>query len=229
VIEHQEVPSELLMLASYYAQETYNESPHFKNRLTGAGGFIWYEGNTQIIGFRGSSNAQNWIMNATAVPVPWLGGWVHGGFRAYHSSIWGEMKREIDPDRETRIIGHSLGGAGAEQARAWMAKKKNAKVDMVTFGKPNVWFRAFSPRVKNDGLLVSVVHGSDLVTRIPRYSYRPTKGQLMLYFGNDEVDRWEPSYETRRKDWCVGDSISDHMLPTYQKRMDTFIRNRGKT
>lgn len=219
------VPNWLLSMAAYYAQEAYNTPRQngFSSAITGALGFVCHEGDYQIISFRGSANVRNWFLNATAVPVPFCGGFAHAGFRAYHASIWRAIERELSPDKKTLITGHSLGGAAAEQTRAVLAKA-GWDVDMVTFGKPNLWFKALSPPVENGGYLISVVHGSDVVARIPRYAYRPPYYQNMLYFGNDGNDVWDPDIAHRRADWSPFDLASDHSMLAYKARMENFIK-----
>ena len=71
---------------------------------------------------------------------------------------------------------------------------------------------------------ISCVHGSDIVARVPRLCYGPSKSQTMLYFSNTGPDYINPSKDTRVADrGGLKDRISDHMMAGYKERLKEFL------
>ena len=131
----------------------------------------------------------------------------------------------IDWKKRTLICGHSLGGALAElsAAKIW---KKHPNVNLITFGKPNVFFKGFKRPMELDNQ-ISCVQGSDMVARIPRLCYGPSKSQTMLYFSNSGPDYIDPDAYMRKMDRVAGDlkeHITDHMMDGYEQRLDQFLK-----
>ena len=131
----------------------------------------------------------------------------------------------IDWKKRTLICGHSLGGALAELSAAKMWKK-HPNVNLITFGKPNVFFKGFKRPMELDKQ-ISCVQGSDMVARIPRLCYGPSKSQTMLYFANNGMDYINPDKTLRKKDrksGAISERITDHMMDGYEERLDMFLR-----
>jgi len=160
--------------------------------------------------------------------VPYAGRLCHGGFVAAHASVWRKIKKHIDYDKDTLICGHSLGGALAELSAAKLHKKHN-RLSLVTFGKPNTFFKGFK-RPMNLVRQISLVSGSDVVARIPRLCYGASVSQKMIYFANNGKDIVNPTVEFKKKDFMrnKGEAISDHFMPGYEQRLCNFIENIGK-
>ena len=136
-----------------------------------------------VIVFRGTQKKVNDILtDMCVVPVPYAGRLCHGGFVAQHASIWGKIKKHLDPKKRTLICGHSLGGALAELSAAKL-NGKHDNINLITFGKPNVFFKGFKRPMTLD-TQISCVQGSDMVARVPRLCYGPSISQDMLYFSN---------------------------------------------
>ena len=128
--------------------------------------------------------------------------------------------------KRTLICGHSLGGALAElsAAKLW---KKHPNINLVTFGKPNVFFKGFKRPMELDNQ-ISCVQGSDMVARIPRLCYGPSRSQTMLYFANSMQDYINPSKEVRKEDRSLKDAISDHFMEGYKERLGIFLDAQDK-
>ena len=182
-----------------------------------------------IIAFRGTQQGRDWLTDALVVPVPYAGRLCHGGFVAAHASVWKEVEKHIDPKKRTLICGHSLGGALAELSAAKL-NGKHDNINLVTFGKPNTFFKGFKKPMTLD-TQISCVNGSDAVARIPRLCYGPSKSQDMLYFSNGGVDYINPSKYLRKKDRGIKDRISDHFMEGYKERLTQFLEDQknGKT
>jgi len=180
-----------------------------------------------IIAFRGTQQGRDWFTDAFVVPVPYAGRLCHGGFTLAHKSVWKEIEPMIDWNKRTLICGHSLGGALAELSCA-IIHKKHPNLNLVTFGKPNTFFKGFKRPMELDNQ-ISVVQGSDMVARVPRLCYGPSVSQTMLYFSNAGVDLINPDAYFRKNDRSVKDALSDHFMEGYAKRLKKFLENqKGK-
>ena len=107
------------------------------------------------------------------------------------------------------------------------AAKLNGKHDnlnLITFGKPNTFFKGFKRPMKLDNQ-ISVVQGSDIVPRVPRLCYGPSRSQTMLYFSNGGPTIINPSKYYRKKDrGDFKDRIADHLMEGYKECLDTFLK-----
>ena len=217
----------LLNMACSWSIKAYNDQNRdaikIENKLTGATAFVVKRTSIDVIVFRGTQRKINDILtDICVVPVPYAGRLCHGGFVAQHASIWGKIKKHLDPKKRTLICGHSLGGALAELSAAKL-NGKHDNINLITFGKPNVFFKGFKKPMSLDNQ-ISCVHGSDMVARIPRFCYGPSSSQTMLYFGNSDSDYINPSKETRVADrGNLKDRIADHLMEGYNQRLKRFL------
>lgn len=223
----------LLNMAASWSMNAYKEKNKdaikIESKWTSTTVYVAKRKSIDIIAFRGTQQGRDWLTDALVVPVPYAGRLCHGGFVAAHASVWKEVNKHIDPKKRTLICGHSLGGALAELSAAKL-NGKHENLNLVTFGKPNVFFKGFKRPMKLD-TQISCVNGSDAVARIPRLCYGPSKSQDMLYFSNGGVDYINPSSYLRKKDRGIKDRISDHFMEGYKERLTQFLEDQknGKT
>ena len=223
----------LLNMAVSWAMNAYKEKNKdaikIESKWTSTTVYVAKRKSIDIIAFRGTQQGRDWLTDALVVPVPYAGRLCHGGFVAAHASVWKEVEKHIDPKKRTLICGHSLGGALAELSAAKL-NGKHDNINLVTFGKPNTFFKGFKKPMTLD-TQISCVNGSDAVARIPRLCYGPSKSQDMLYFSNGGVDYINPSSYLRKKDRGIKDRISDHFMEGYKERLIQFLKDQknGKT
>lgn len=219
----------LLNMACSWAMKAYKDknpkAAKIESRLTSTTVYIAKRKTIDIIAFRGTQQGRDWLTDAMVVPVPYAGRLCHGGFALAHKSVWKKVVKMIDWKKRTLICGHSLGGALAElsAAKIW---KKHPNVNLITFGKPNTFFKGFKLPMKLDKQ-ISCVQGSDMVARIPRLCYGPSKSQTMLYFANSGMDYIDPEKSLRttdRKSGAISERITDHMMDGYEERLNKFLR-----
>ena len=74
---------------------------------------------------------------------------------------------------------------------------------------------------------ISIVCGSDMVARIPRLCYGPSKSQTMLYFANKGTDHIDPPKSLRVDDRDITDAVSDHFMGGYSERLEIFLDNQA--
>lgn len=199
-----------------------------ESRLTSTTAYVVKTKTLDIVCFRGTQQLGDWLFNISAIPVPYAGRLCHGGFVAAHASVWRKIKKHIDYDKDTLICGHSLGGALAELSAAKLHKKHN-RLSLVTFGKPNTFFKGFK-RPMNLIKQISLVSGSDVVARIPRLCYGASVSQKMIYFANNGADITNPTSDFKKQDFMSkkGEAISDHFMPGYEERLFHFIERQNK-
>ena len=223
----------MLNMAVSWAMNAYKEKNKdaikIESKWTSTTVYVAKRKSIDIIAFRGTQQGRDWLTDALVVPVPYAGRLCHGGFVAAHASVWKEVEKHIDPKKRTLICGHSLGGALAELSAAKL-NGKHDNINLVTFGKPNTFFKGFKKPMTLD-TQISCVNGSDAVARIPRLCYGPSKSQDMLYFSNGGVDYINPSSYLRKKDRGIKDRISDHFMEGYKERLTQFLEDQknGKT
>ena len=217
----------LLNMACSWAMNAYKkrnkvDAIHIESKWTSTTVYVAKRKTIDIIAFRGTQQGRDWLTDALVVPVPYAGRLCHGGFAMAHKSVWKEVKKHIDPKKRTLICGHSLGGALAELS-ASMLNGKHDNINLITFGKPNVFFKGFKKPMTLDNQ-ISCVQGSDMVARIPRFCYGPSSSQTMLYFSNTGPDYINPSKDARVADrGDLKDRIADHMMDGYKERLKLFL------
>ena len=218
----------MLRKATQYSVDAYKDqipgALKIENKLASSTAFFMHdeELDMDVIAHRGTQQARDWIFNFSAVPVRYGKRWVHGGFALAHTSIWGRIKKLINPTKKLLITGHSLGGGMAELSALKLARESGyGNVSLITFGKPNTLLK-LKIRYAMEHLAghLSVISGSDIVTRIPRFLYCPDANQMSLYLGNDGTDYVNCEREFMVTDWSATDSISDHDMSLYAKRME---------
>ena len=192
----------LLNMACSWAMNAYKkrnkvDAIHIESKWTSTTVHVAKRKTIDIIAFRGTQQGRDWLTDALVVPVPYAGRLCHGGFTLAHKAVWKEVKKHIDPKKRTLICGHSLGGALAELS-ASMLNGKHDNINLITFGKPNVFFKGFKKPMTLDNQ-ISCVQGSDVVARIPRFCYGPSKSQTMLYFSNTCLLYTSPSPRDRTR------------------------------
>jgi len=217
----------LLNMACSYSIKAYDETVRdtikIESALTSTTVYIAKRKTIDVIAFRGSQQAADFFFDGFAMPVPYAGRFCHAGFALALKSVWDEIEEHIDYNKRTLICGHSLGGALAELTCAKL-NGKHQNLNLITFGKPNTFFKGFRGGMKLDNQ-ISVVHGSDLVPRVPKIFYGPSKSQLQLYFMNNGEFRINPSKSLKRKDFMSepDECVSDHLMAGYKSSLDGFL------
>jgi pimeloyl-ACP methyl ester carboxylesterase len=223
----------LLNMACSWSIKAYNDenrdATKIESALTSTTAYVVKRKTIDIIVFRGTQQVKDWAFNLFPVPVPYAGRLCHAGFVAAHASVWDDIEPYIDHNKRTLICGHSLGGALAELTAAKL-NGKHDNLNLITFGKPNTFFKGFKKPFTLDNQ-ISVVNGSDLVARVPRLCYGPSKSQDMLYFANSGANYINPSSYMRKLDRNVKDRIADHFMGGYKERLIKFLEDQknGKT
>lgn len=94
----------------------------------------------QILAVRGTSNAQNILVDAAFVLVPdkLSGIDIHQGFLLSARDIYQDIHAELKPGYQINTIGHSLGGAAAIILAMMLDAQGFSIAEVITFGQPKV-------------------------------------------------------------------------------------------
>jgi hypothetical protein len=107
-----------------------------------------------VVVFRGSITAQDWISDLRALIVPTRIGHVHAGFFAGMEHVWSELRPLLS--QPVIVAGHSLGAARAAILCGLMVKDGVTPFRRVVFGEPKP----------------GLIDFADLIKAIPAASYR---------------------------------------------------------
>ena len=219
-----------LSKAAYRKSFTRNgiKAEKYGNWLTSTTFFVYKDADTNYLIFRGSSSPRDILIDVLAFPpVYYLRNWMHAGFALQHKSVKKKLLkvlREMDPDKELVITGHSLAAALGEITKLLCDQQNmsfgGSPAKLCVFGKPRAFLKPGKNRFKSDHVL-SVCSASDLIIRVPKYCY--TVGSLnqnFLYFPNDgESALLNPDPRYVKRDWDIKDCIKDHSIDTYIERI----------
>ena len=219
----------LLTKAAHLADQAYDtdipDAKKFENKQTDTTCFLLKTADVDYVVWRGTESRRDWLYNILFIPRPIRGAWVHMGFYRHQQGVWRAVRKELNPAKKTVQIGHSLGGACAEIS--CHLSREFSNLHLVTLGKPNTFSKVKQCRMDHLKTQYSVVHGSDIVARIPRIGYRPSTGNNLrqLWFAHNGQDLVNPSPEIKKEDWKASESVSDHMMKGYMSRIAAFCKN----
>lgn len=160
---------------------------------------------------------------------PKLGIPVHSGFDADAQAVWADAKPYLKKNYETRVVGHSLGGAIAVIAGAY-AIQDGYKVDSIhTFGQPRLT-TAEGAKKLSDLPLLRVVDENDLVPLLPpalKYPYAHIGPEVILLEGPDYVYLEAAAAAALDKGALARDlgiaDLEDHKMQKYLTRLETKL------
>lgn len=218
----------LLTKAAHLADQAYDAdipgAKKFENQKTDTTCFVLKTTEVDYVVWRGTESKRDWLYNILFIPRPIRGAWIHMGFYRHQQGVWKDVRKELNPAKKTVQIGHSLGGACAEIACHLSREFKD--LHLVALGKPNTMSRFKKCRMDHLQSQYSVVHGSDIVARIPRIGYRPSTGDNLrqLWFANNGQDFVNPDAQIKQDDWKAKDAVTDHMMSGYVTRIAEFCK-----
>lgn len=184
---------------------------------------LWKREDECVIAFRGTNTLADWFDNADVSRVNRIGCKVHRGFDHAERLLHYRLTNEL-PERERYwITGHSLGGALATLYAVRLADAGLNVAGLYTFGSPRVGCRCFAQRADYtlSGRHFRVVHGNDIVPRVPR-TLRYKHCGLLCYLDRRDRLRINPSLLSLTVDRVLGyrfDFMRDHYMAGYMQSL----------
>lgn len=135
--------------------------------------------NMIITAFRGTEPAKmrDWLSDASTPPCPGPGGagYIHYGFAEALEGVWPHVREAIDEFRDNNqtvwFTGHSLGGALAMLAGAWLHFEEPhvTATGVYTFGQPRTCDRLLSQAFNTafTNRMYRFVNNNDVVPQLP--------------------------------------------------------------
>ena len=192
----------------------------FEDKDTAMQTIVGYDGAEKAIAlvFRGSSNIQNWILNAELSLVAWEnsdgcdGCYVHEGFQRIWTSIRSRVidaLEQIAAKHGTRTLfttGHSLGGAVAVQAALTLSELFTVQT-IYTFGAPRVGNEKFASawNAKLGSKSFRVVHAADMFVQIVNSCLSCKHGK----YHHTGTEVWYETNDFSRKPSFIGDGSGE--------------------
>ncbi|HKP97894.1 MAG TPA: lipase family protein [Fibrobacteria bacterium] len=144
--------------------------------------------NTQWVVFRGTSALRDWLVDGDEgmIEDPVLKIKVHRGFQAAADSLYRKIKPRLRPRCPIYVTGHSLGGAMAVLAAAYIRRDPATRDWLrgcITFGQPKVTNGPGTKVLEKEIKLIRVIDRYDPVARVP-----PADGYQLLASGQDLYD-----------------------------------------
>jgi hypothetical protein len=140
----------------------------------------------QWFAVRGTANLKNVAedLDYTKVHPPDLGVPIHAGFVEDARAVWSFARPRLRPGMETRLTGHSLGGALAVLLAMRLSLDGQPLDRVITFGQPKVTTEAGVSRFR-DLPLLRVVNHDDPVPDLPWETPGASRGGLYRHFGQE--------------------------------------------
>jgi hypothetical protein len=140
----------------------------------------------QWVAVRGTANLENVVEDAAYAKVhaPDLGISVHAGFVDDAHAVWSFARPLLRPGLETRVTGHSLGGALAVLFAMRLSLEPQPLGRVITFGQPKVTNEQGVARFRSLPLL-RVVNHDDPVPNLPWETPGAARGGLYRHLGEE--------------------------------------------
>lgn len=132
----------------------------------------------RVVAVRGTVNSYDWLTNLnTAVDRGPNGQLVHAGFHRVYNSIIGNVMTSLGASRagQVHVVGHSLGGAIANNVAARLHEEGFRSIYLYTFGAPRAGFPGFSrslTRALSSSRVHRVYNLADPVPMVPVFPFR---------------------------------------------------------
>jgi triacylglycerol lipase len=145
----------------------------------------------QTLSIRGTAQKPNvWADIETALlPDSILGIPLHRGFKVDATAIYDDAAPYLRKDWPLRVTGHSLGGAVAVIAAAYLEREGYTVERVVTFGQPKITTEQ-PPVLQLISVLTRVINELDVVPMLPPYTF----AKKYQHFSPEVILREGPDY-----------------------------------
>lgn len=210
---------------------------YFQGRITGARAFLRVDDTAKVqwLAFRGTADLSDVRLDAdyTQSEDSVLHMHLHKGFASASRDLYPAILPHLRRGYQTRIAGHSLGGAVAVITGLYL-RKAGFAVECYTFGQPKLTNAAGARRA--DSLtLIRFLNGKDLVTLVPPLSYKPGNLGSYEHFGREVALLDGQGYECLQEhfqnrydpaswwDHIQEQALKDHGLANYLAKLRVLV------
>lgn len=128
----------------------------------------------QWIAVRGTDNLVNWLLDLDYIEKPFTQKFasqslkvdLHSGFHKAAVAVWEAVQKHLRQDYQTRVTGHSLGGAIAAILMIFLKDAGYLLEKCITFGQPKITNREGAENAVHLPLL-RVINQEDVVPLVP--------------------------------------------------------------
>ncbi len=180
-----------------------------------------------VIAFRGTDDAADWLTNLEVDRVRQWGCKVHRGFSGAEKLLNRQIAQVLPEADRYWITGHSLGGALATLFAVRLTDARLNVAGLYTFGSPRVGCHCFAQHADYvlKGRHFRVVHGNDIVPRVPRPIRFRHCGQ-QVYLDRKGRAVLSPGVLSQFVDRVLGfrfDLVRDHFMSGYVQSLARIV------
>lgn len=172
-----------------------------------------------VIVFRGSITARDWLRDIVALPLITKIGSVHAGFYLGMEKMWSELKPMLS-NKPVVVVGHSLGASHANMLCGLMIKDNIVPEIRMVAGEPKPGLQDFcsilQPIRYQYSFLNGASHRHDIVTDVP-LSFPP-----LLGFTRPTPMIKVTAYPTGSVLEQYGDAFAFHHIQLYQQAITNY-------
>jgi triacylglycerol lipase len=153
-----------------------------------------------IVAFRGTEGKlEDWITNIAVGFMDRAGGRVHQGFWNAMESIFADLVKVLNEfctqNQRIWLTGHSLGGALATLATAYLHQHRIPLAGLYTYGQPRVGDSSFAYHLNSEAVnYFRIVNHGDVVTRVPPSDMEYAHAGAFYYLTEDGLLSQDMNY-----------------------------------
>lgn len=176
-----------------------------------------------VIAFRGTDDAADVLTDIDVARVKQWGCLIHRGFSGAEKLLNMQIAQVLPEAERYWITGHSLGGALATLFAVRLSDARLNVAGLYTFGSPRVGCRCFAQHADHvlEGRHYRIVHGNDVVPRVPRPIRFRHCGQ-QVYLDRKGRAVLSPGMFSQFVDRVLGyrlDLVRDHFIDSYAQAL----------
>jgi hypothetical protein len=190
----------------------------------------------QWIAVRGSNNLRNWILNLRYMQRPFSKNFLshrvvidlHTGFYIAADDVYQHILPHLKPDYQSRLTGHSLGGAIAVILMMFLKEDSYQIEKCITFGQPKITDRRGAEMCQHLPLL-RVINHKDAVPLLPPTTIWTQLQGSYYHFGSEITLQHENGYNYKQHQEVLNYSVNSFWARLLQVVAQEQLNNRTES